>query len=140
MSAISDSEDMGLLLLIAVGAYLLYEGYKNVVAPLGTAVSNATTAAGNSVGGTVFSLLNPNAAGESTYYTATVQGTTQNISIPASSVGANGQFTQNGQTYQLYVNNSITSGINKTAVPVASVEVSGDSTADCVDPLGNIIC
>jgi hypothetical protein len=113
--------------LLGVGAYVLYKVIQGGSAVV-NAAGNATAAAGNAVGGAVFDALNPNAAGESTYYTVTMPaGGTQ--AVPASAVNNAGQFTSSGTTYQIYVDPTVTSGVNKTAVPLPTDPGAGDDTS-----------
>lgn len=109
------------LALIGGGIYVVYRVYQGIASGVSSAVGTvgaATTAAGDTIGGALYNFFNPNPAGNMVDYMATLPNG-RNTAVPANTVEANGQTTINGVTYQMLVNPAITSGVNKTLVPVS---------------------
>ncbi len=98
--------------VIGVAIYLAYKTIKDVAS-----VGNPLQSVGTSVGGTLFDFLNPGAAGSPETLIATLP-TGANAAIPVGNVNIDGTVMYNGTNYQMLVNPNITSGINKTLVPV----------------------
>lgn len=128
MAAVKDTENVLILVGVGIAAYLAYKIYNAASAGV-AAVGAATTAAGNAVGGSLFDLFNPNAAGESTFYTATLPNGS-NTAVPASAVDSNGVATIGGTQYQMYVDPSISSGVNKSLVPLSQTQINNSAAAD----------
>lgn len=112
MSKIADSKTLLTYGLIAGGGYLLYKTWG-----LFSTAPNPLAPVGNAISSFVDSILNPNAAGSAVTYTVQMPDGTY-AAVNSNSVNALGQTTIGGATYQINTDSSITSGVNKTAVPI----------------------
>lgn len=112
MSKIADSKTLLTYGLIAGGGYLLYKTWG-----LFSTAPNPLEPVGNAISSFVDSILNPNAAGSAVTYTVQMPDGTY-AAVNSNSVNALGQTTIGGATYQINTDSSITSGVNKTAVPI----------------------
>ena len=128
MAAVKDTENVLILVGVGIAAYLAYQAYQAVKSGV-NAVGNAATTAGNAVGGSLFDFLNPTAAGSASTYSAALPNG-QVIGVNSANVDANGVATVNGQQYQMYVDNSVTSGVNKTLVPLSQTQIDNSAAAD----------
>lgn len=113
MSKISDAKTVTTVALVGFGAYLVYKFWNNVLPN----IPNPLAPVGDAIGSAISSLLNPNAAGSPTTYTVLMPDGTY-AGVNSNSVNALGQTTIGGATYQINVDSSVTSGVNKTAVPI----------------------
>jgi hypothetical protein len=115
--------------VIGAGGYLLYQ-FLSGLAKNPLPISNPLAPLGNAIGGDLFDLFNPGAAGASATYIATLPNGT-NAAINNTAVNADGTTVYNGTTYQMMVNPNITSGVNKTLVPVDNSDlIASDSGMD----------
>ena len=110
--------------VIGVGIYLIYKAVNGVAN-----VGNPLAPVGTSVGGALFNFLNPNAAGSAATLTATLPNGSQ-AGIPAETVNADGTVTYNGTQYQMLVNPNITTGVNKTLIPLTQTQLDNAAAAD----------
>lgn len=85
---------------IAGGAYLLFKllNLGSAVGSAASAVGNALTSTGESIGGALFDWIHPKAAGESLYFTTQFLDGSKHA-IPSLSVDIFGRFTYNGVRY-----------------------------------------
>ncbi len=116
MDAKTDTDNIIIIGGLAVVAYLAYQAFSGGSAVV-NAIGTTTTAAGNSIGGWLYQLFNPGVPGTNVYYTATLPDGT-NTAVPSNLVNADGTVNLNGTLYQMYVDPTITSGVNKTLVPL----------------------
>ena len=82
-----NSKDLLFLGLIGAAAYLVWQALQGTANAVGT----ATTAAGNAVGGSLFDLFNPNAAGQTQF--ATVQFPDGAHTVAYGIISSSGQVT-----------------------------------------------
>ena len=116
MDAKSDIDNVVIIGGLAIAAYIIYQ-LVNAGSAAVSAVGTATNAAGTSIGSSLFNFFNPNAAGSAVTYTASLPDGTI-VGVNSNNVASDGTTTIGGQTYQMYVDPTITSGINKTLVPI----------------------
>ena len=115
MSVSSKTDDAILALAVGVGLYLAYKAVtagSNAVAAVGA----TTNSIGNSIGSALYDLFNPSSSGSDTFYTVAFPDGS-NHAVNSGTVDSSGQFVwTDGNTYQMYVNSSQATGVNKTAV------------------------
>lgn len=128
MASVKDTENVLVLVGVGIAAYIAYQAYLAVKAGVNV-VGNATTAAGNAIGGSLFDFFNPNAAGSAATYSASLPDGSV-VGVNSNSVDANGVTTIGGTQYQMYVDPSISSGVNKSLVPLSQTQIDNSAAAD----------